>query len=148
MLVFNSRRYVQQMNTESKTRIKSTIIYLGIIIIAAIAGIESRNYPDYIPAPISKYFGDTMWAFALFFLLCIFFPEKSVLSRVLITLVISTFIELSQLFHSGWIDAIRNTTIGGLILGYGFHWADILCYFTGAILAVAVETLIIDRLKI
>ena len=40
-------------------------------------------------------------------------------------------IELSQLYHALWIDAIRNTTLGGLIIGFGFLWSDLVCYTIG-----------------
>ncbi len=50
-------------------------------------------------------------------------------------------IDLSQLYHAPWIDSIRQTTIGGLILGFGFLWSDLACYALGVGLGVAIETL-------
>ena len=135
------------MKSESKVRFKNTIIYLGISIVAGITGVASRNYPDYIPQFLSQYGGDVMWAFAMFFFLSIFFPGRSALSRTIITLTIALVVEIMQLYHAPWIDAVRNTTIGGLILGFGFHWSDVLCYFTGAVLAAAFETLLLERLR-
>lgn len=32
-------------------------------------------------------------------------------------------IEFSQLYHAEWIDQIRDTSLGGLVLGYGFYGA-------------------------
>lgn len=40
-------------------------------------------------------------------------------------------IEVSQLHHAPWIDALRATRPGGLVLGYDFVWSDLLCYATG-----------------
>jgi hypothetical protein len=58
-------------------------------------------------------------------------------------------IELSQLYHSNWIDAIRQTTLGGLVLGYGFLWSDLLAYTIGVGIGVTIEILhvIIRRYK-
>jgi hypothetical protein len=43
----------------------------------------------------------------------------------------SIAIELSQLYHAPWIDSIRHTTLGGLILGFDFVWSDLVCYAVG-----------------
>ena len=37
-----------------------------------------------------------------------------------ISLLFCYGIEMSQLYHAQWIDSIRATTLGGLVLGYGF----------------------------
>ncbi len=38
---------------------------------------------------------------------------------------------MSQLYHAEWIDSIRATTLGGLVLGYGFLWSDLVAYTIG-----------------
>ncbi|CKH20539.1 Protein of uncharacterised function (DUF2809) [Streptococcus pneumoniae] len=38
---------------------------------------------------------------------------------------------MSQLYHAEWIDNIRATTLGGLVLGYGFLWSDLVAYTIG-----------------
>jgi hypothetical protein len=50
-------------------------------------------------------------------------------------------IELSQLYHARWIDQIRHTRAGGLVLGYGFLWTDLLCYVIGIAIGCALEML-------
>jgi len=56
-------------------------------------------------------------------------------------LAFSIAIELSQLYHAPWIDSIRHTTLGALILGFGFVWSDLICYAVGVLLGVEIETL-------
>ena len=41
-----------------------------------------------------------------------------------------------------WIDAIRNTTLGGLILGFGFLWSDLVCYTIGIIVGAIIDIMI------
>ncbi|MDO4536447.1 MAG: DUF2809 domain-containing protein, partial [Clostridium perfringens] len=53
----------------------------------------------------------------------------------------------SQIYHAPWIDSIRNTTLGGLVLGFGFLWSDILCYTIGIAIGVALDVIISIRLK-
>jgi hypothetical protein len=52
----------------------------------------------------------------------------------------SVAIELSQLYQASWIDSIRHTTLGGLILDFGFLWSDLACYALGVGLGAAIET--------
>ncbi len=54
-------------------------------------------------------------------------------------LLFSFGIEFSQLYHAPWIDAVRHTRLGGLVLGFGFLWSDLLCYSVGIAVGVAVE---------
>lgn len=59
----------------------------------------------------------------------------------LISLLFCYFIEVSQLYQASWINNLRNTTIGGLILGHGFLWSDILAYTFGVTIATIFELL-------
>jgi hypothetical protein len=43
------------------------------------------------------------------------------------------------LYHAPWIDSIRGTTLGGLILGYGYLWSDLACYAVGVGLGALME---------
>jgi Protein of unknown function (DUF2809) len=52
----------------------------------------------------------------------------------------SVVIEISQLYHAPWIDSIRQTTLGGLILGYDFVASDLTCYALGIGLGVLFES--------
>jgi len=55
--------------------------------------------------------------------------------------------EVSQIYHAPWIDSARFTWLGGLILGFGFLWSDILCYTIGVILAAVLELSALTLLK-
>ena len=54
-------------------------------------------------------------------------------------IVFCYFIEFTQLYHAPWIDDIRKTALGGLILGYGFLWSDILAYSIGVAVGMSWE---------
>lgn len=53
------------------------------------------------------------------------------MSQAGISLVLAFAVEVSQLYHAPWIDGIRSTTLGGLVLGFGFLWSDLVCYLVG-----------------
>jgi hypothetical protein len=54
-------------------------------------------------------------------------------------------VELSQRFHVPWLDAIRSTSLGALLLGQGFLWSDVACYAAGVALAMALDLLMLKR---
>ncbi len=51
----------------------------------------------------------------------------------------STAVEFSQLYHVRWLDTIRRTTLGGLILGWGFSWGDLLAYAGGVAVCFIID---------
>ena len=57
----------------------------------------------------------------------------------ILAMSLSVAAEVGQLYHAPWIDSIRRTTLGGLILGFDFVWSDLACYAAGVGLGVAVE---------
>ena len=66
----------------------------------------------------------------------------------LICYVLGVADELLQLYHAPWIESIRQTRIGGLILGFGFLWSDIICYAVGIVIAYVMVVLIERTVKI
>ena len=48
-------------------------------------------------------------------------------------------IEFSELCHTPWLDALRATRGGGLLLGHVFLWSDVVCVALGATLAAGAE---------
>jgi len=123
-----------------KPKNRSQIIsYIILIMVAALAGIFTRTYPENLPPFVVRYSGDTMWATALYFLIALLSLKKKFGFRFYLTLAISLLVEFSQLYRAPWIDGIRETTIGALILGNGFLWTDLLCYLAGAILALIID---------
>ncbi|NIV10756.1 MAG: DUF2809 domain-containing protein, partial [Aliifodinibius sp.] len=57
----------------------------------------------------------------------------------------SFLIEISQFYHPHWLDALRGTAIGGLILGFSFVWTDLICYTVGVVIGVILELLLVHR---
>jgi hypothetical protein len=111
-------------------------IALGLIVAA---GLASRRFGDALPAFIATYAGDTLWASMVFVGLGFLFTRWSTGRVAAAALAFSCLDEISQLYHAPWIDAIRATTPGALVLGYGFLWSDLACYTVGVALAAVVE---------
>jgi Protein of unknown function (DUF2809) len=60
---------------------------------------------------------------------------------------IAFVVELSQLYRAPWIDAVRATTAGALVLGQGFLWSDLASYLVGVVLAASLDAVILRRMR-
>jgi hypothetical protein len=117
------------------------LVQLALIVLVAILGIGSRRYAHALPQFIAAYAGDTLWALAAFLGIGLFLHRASTLRVALVAMAFSVAVELSQLYHAPWIDSLRQTTVGGLFLGFGFVWSDLVCYASGVGLGVCAEIL-------
>jgi hypothetical protein len=118
--------------------------FISAIVVIAI-GLASRRFNARLPVFVAVYAGDTLWALMVFLGVSGICPNARPMSRVMIALAFSFGIELSQLCHCQWLDAIRKTTLGGLVLGYGFLWSDLVCYTFGVGVGVAFDSCMSSR---
>lgn len=119
--------------------IHARFVYLIASIFVVIAGLASRRYRGQLPAFLAEYAGDTLWALMLFLLVSALLAGRTIFTRAAISLALAFLVECSQLYHAPWIDAIRQTTLGGLVLGFGFLWTDLVCYSLGIAIGSLME---------
>lgn len=120
-----------------------TAIYIILAIITIILGLLSRStYSVILPSVIAEFSGDILWGTLVYFCICIIRPQWYLLNRALSSTIFAFTIELSQLYHAPWIDKIRHTTLGGLVLGFGYKASDLICYLLGIALGTSVSCLI------
>lgn len=130
----------------SKSR--NRLLYLILTLITMILGLLSRRYGNYLPNVISEYSGDTLWALMVYFGFAFLFNNKSIVMISVITLIFSYSIEISQVYQGHWINNIRGTTIGALILGKGFLFSDLICYSFGTLIGSSLDKLINKSYKL
>ena len=116
---------------------RNRIIYSLLIIIIIIIGLISRA--DFIPALIYPYLGDVLYTLMIYFIIGFLFPRFHSLKVALISIIFCFIIELSQLYEPDWIIEIRRNKLGGLILGYGFLWSDLISYVIGGLIGFGIE---------
>lgn len=121
---------------------RARLFYLLLTVLTIGLGLESRAYRSALPDFVGAYAGDTLWALMVYLGLGILWPQASVGRRAGLALGFSVAIELSQLYHAPWIDAVRRTRLGGLVLGFGFLWSDLVCYAAGIGFGAGVESLL------
>lgn len=127
---------------------KRNIIYIILIVSFICIGLIIRKYNDFFGSIVGNYAPDTLWAIMVFFILRLLIRSKSNAFIFVFTIVFSYLIELSQLYHSPWIDYIRNNKLAALVLGKGFLWSDIICYSLGACSAFMIQKILEKNLNI
>lgn len=117
-------------------------LYLLLVVPTIALGLASRRYAHALPSAIGAYAGDVLWAGVVFLLIALLRPSARTWRIAAGAAAFSLAIELSQLYHAPWIDAVRQTRLGGLVLGFGFLWTDLACYAMGIALAAALDRLV------
>lgn len=112
---------------------RKRIGYLVAFIAVIVIGLLSRRMP-FIPDGV----GDALWAVMVLCALRILFAKCRLLWVSVAALVVSYCVELSQLWHTEWLDSFRSTIVGHLLLGQGFLWSDLLAYTVGVVIAYGV----------
>ena len=105
-------------------------------------GLASRHFRSVLPGFLATYAGDVLWAAMVYFGAARIWNAARAGQLALGATAFCFGIESSQLYQAPWINAIRATRLGGLVLGFGFLWSDMLCYFLGVALAAALDSVV------
>lgn len=120
------------------------LIYLLLFVFCTWLALATRTHSQWFHSLIATYGGDIIWATMFLFFLRIFFGKVTHWKLAIINFLLGAADETLQLYQVPWIQAIRHTKIGGLLLGFGFLWSDILCYAIGTFIAF-VAILLIEK---
>jgi Protein of unknown function (DUF2809) len=119
---------------------QSRASYFILIISIINIGIFSRK-ANFIPL----FIGDILWGLMVFFMVRFLFIKRTIKWVSLASLLFCYAIEISQLYQAPWINNIRHTVIGGLVLGLVFSWGDMLCYTVGVGIGILIEVFAIKE---
>jgi hypothetical protein len=124
---------------------KRRIIYVVLIGVTIFLGLFTRRNAAQLPPLIGDYAPDALWAVMMYWIAATCAPRWTPLRTAIVAVVICYLDEISQLYHAPWIDAIRATRLGGLVLGFVFVWSDIVCYTVGVACAMSLDWLLLRR---
>ncbi|HEX2218433.1 MAG TPA: DUF2809 domain-containing protein [Gemmatimonadales bacterium] len=124
---------------------RSRALYFGLTLLVVALGLASRRYRAGLPAFIGAYAGDALWAAMVFLLAATVWAHAQPRVLAVGALAFSFGVELSQLHRAPWLDALRATRAGALVLGQGFLWSDLLCYTAGVGIAAGADLLLRSR---
>lgn len=122
---------------------KEYLIYIIAIVITILLGLSSRKYSNFIPLFIAQNAGDVMWAMMAYFGFRFLFICKSLVTAIWLSLFFCFGIEFSQLYQAEWINQIRGTFLGALILGKGFLVVDLIRYAVGIMIATTLDRMML-----
>lgn len=117
--------------------VKRRIIWFLLSCFTIVIGLVSRHFPAF---PL--FIGDILWATNVYFLVRLLFANKTIQWITIVSLSFCYLIEISQVYHAPWINHLRHTLFGRLVLGEVFLWGDLLSYTVGVGIAIGVEKLI------
>jgi hypothetical protein len=123
-------------------------LYFLLLLLTIPLGLYSRSEAPVFASLFGKYGGDVLYATAAFFAIRILCIRARLVVVGLWALLACFAVEFLQLYEGGWMVTIRNSRIGGLLLGHGFLWSDLICYAVGVILGFGIGYLSEQRFRI
>ena len=109
-------------------------LLLALIILVPL-GLATKVYEGPAASIVRGSAGGAIYVVFWSLFLMFFRPSLSPI-RVVVAVTIATCgIELLQLWHPPFLEALRRTIVGKLLLGTTFAWQDFPAYFVGGVLA-------------
>lgn len=127
-------------NYESQNQLRK--MYFGAVVLTILLGLASRKYSHLLFSFIAENAGDVLWAMMVYFGFRFLLVNKSMITAFLLSFLFSFGIEFSQLYQEDWMNQIRGTLLGALILGKGFLLVDLIRYSTGIVIAYSLDRLV------
>ncbi|WP_342439661.1 DUF2809 domain-containing protein [Paenibacillus sp. FSL L8-0436] len=121
--------------------------YCLAMLLMMVLGFGSRAFADQLPLFISRHFGDALWAAMIYFAFRVLLTRQQRWISVVLSFGFSFGIEFSQLYQEIWINELRATLLGGLILGKGFLWIDLIRYSAGILFSYAADRFGFTRIR-
>ncbi|HEV7994083.1 MAG TPA: DUF2809 domain-containing protein [Gemmatimonadaceae bacterium] len=115
--------------------------YLALVGITIAAGLMVHRNGHVLGAATQDVVGDALWAMMIVWAVGALAPTARLVVRGASALAICWLVELSQLYHTPGLDAVRRTLAGRLVLGSGFDPRDLVAYAGGVLVAMLLEHL-------
>jgi hypothetical protein len=116
----------------SRRRVRYLVLAIGTIIV----GLMVHLGGSLLPPVFRDVLGDALWATMVVWWMGVAAPRLRLRTRGLAALAVCVAVELSQRYHPPFLDALRRTLPGHLVLGSGYDPRDLLAYAAGVVVAV------------
>jgi hypothetical protein len=133
------RLHIRPARNHAPSPGRNRVRYALLAIAVVAAGLLWRSGLIPLPQWLSNNGGDALWALMVFVGFGFLLPRASTLLIALLALGVAWGVEFSQLYHAPWIDAVRATIPGRLVLGNTFNWPDLIAYAVGVALGTWAE---------
>ena len=119
--------------------------YFVLAICTIALGLALRAGGAVFGATVRDVLGDALWAAMIVWWTGVVAPAARLTVRGTMAFSVCFAVELSQLYHTPWLDALRSMTGGHLVLGSGFDPRDLVAYGVGVLAAVLLERTVARR---
>jgi hypothetical protein len=119
--------------------------YILFTLLFMVVGYTSRQYYPTTGTFIHDYVGDAIWAGMIYWGFRMIQSKSICMKSVIYAIIFCFGIEFLQLYHATWIESLRHTKLGGLILGFEFLWSDLLSYIIGISITYIIDNQLIIK---
>lgn len=113
--------------------------YAVLALLTLGGGLATRPLRSAIGPVVAENIGDALWAALVYWLIAWGWRYQPSNRIALAAFAVAATVECSQLCHATGLETLRRTTLGGLVLGWGFAWGDFVAYAAGIILCFLAE---------
>jgi hypothetical protein len=129
---------VSKLPPESRQRCVR-LMYVALALATIAVGLAVHSAGGMLHPVARDVLGDALWAVMMTWWVGAAAPSLPRAHRAGISLAICFGVEFSQLYQAPALHALRETTLGGLVLGSGFDPRDLLAYAAGVAAAMVVD---------
>ena len=115
------------------------LVFAGLAVVTVGAGLFVHLHGSGLGHAARDVLGDALWAMMIAWLLGAAAPRTSLATRSAMAYGVCVAVELSQLYRGAWLDRLRDSMLGHLVLGSGFDARDLAAYAAGVAIATALE---------
>ncbi|HEX8671938.1 MAG TPA: DUF2809 domain-containing protein [Longimicrobium sp.] len=119
--------------------LRARAAYAALAIATIVAGLAVHLGGFAMSTIVRDVVGDALWAAMLTWWISALMPRMALGARAAIALAVCFAVEVSQLYHTPALGAVRSTRLGHLVLGSGFDSRDFAAYALGVLGAAALE---------
>ena len=124
----------------SRVRLRYLFLAIATIVVGLVVHFDGRV----LSFRVRDILGDALWAMMIVWWLGVALPRVRLSVRGLAAFAICVGVELSQRYHSPWLDAARLTIPGQLVLGSGYDPRDFLSYAAGTAAALVLAAVAVE----
>ena len=125
--------------------LRSRVRYIALTLVTIIIGLLVHMKGAALGSTARDVLGDALWATMIAWLVSAVVPTALMVSRMISAYFVCVAVEVSQLYHTPALDALRATFVGHLVLGSGFDPRDLAAYALGIAFAALFESLVFRR---
>ena len=126
-------------------RLRRRVVYAALAVGTIVVGLAVHLHGAGLSSVVADVLGDALWAAMIAWWVGAVAPSVRLSRRIIVALAICFAVELSQLYHAPRIDALRETTLGHLVLGSGFDPRDLAAYAAGVLAAALLDSVVVQR---